>query len=165
MKTRILLLLTFSLIAGNSFAQRDTTQEDSKQTTLTIAGIYGNNANYYGQTAEQKLPFILTNASLRLKNGFYFSAGTYKLINEGGPFLSVLDFSAGFEADISKNLNAAFAHLPLPNHLRLTNAQCGGRRGAVQRGKQHSFAGEQLALHSSNHPPKFGFICGTCLIL
>jgi hypothetical protein len=110
MKTRILLLLTFSLIAGNSFAQRDTTQEEIKQTTLTIAGIYGNNANYYGQTAEQKLPYILTNASLRLKNGFYFSAGTYKLINEGGPFLSVLDFSAGFEADISQNLNAAFGY-------------------------------------------------------
>ena len=98
------------LFAVNSFAQRDTIKHDSKQTTLTLASIYGNNANYYGQTAEQKLPFILTNASLRLKNGFYFSAGTYKLINAGGPFLSVLDFSAGFEADISKNLNAAFGY-------------------------------------------------------
>jgi hypothetical protein len=110
MKRGVILFFSILLFAVNSFAQRDTIQHDSKQTTLTLASIYGNNANYYGQTAEQKLPFILTNASLRLKNGFYFSAGTYKLINAGGPFLSVLDFSAGFEADISKNLNAAFGY-------------------------------------------------------
>jgi hypothetical protein len=110
MKKGVVLLFTALLFVGKSFAQRDTTQEDTKQTTLTLASIYGNNANYYGQTAEQKLPFVLTNASLRLKNGLYFSAGTYKLINAGGPFISVLDFSAGFETDISKNFNAAFGY-------------------------------------------------------
>jgi hypothetical protein len=102
MKRSFILLVFALLFASDSFAQRDSTQEDAKRTTLTLAGIYGNNANYYGQTAEQKLPYVLTNASLRLKSGLYFSAGSYKLINAGGSAISELDLSAGFETDISK---------------------------------------------------------------
>lgn len=55
MKSWIILLVAAVLCAGNTYAQRDSTLEDTKRTTLTLAGIYGNNANYYGQTAEQKL--------------------------------------------------------------------------------------------------------------
>lgn len=110
MKRGIILLIAALLFAGNTFAQSDSTQEDAKRTTLTLAGIYGNNANYYGQTAEQKLPYVLTNAALRLKSGFYFSAGSYKLISAGGPAISELDISAGFEADISKNFNASVGY-------------------------------------------------------
>lgn len=110
MKRAIILLAAALLFAENTFAQRDSTQEDPKRTTLTIAGIYGNNANYFGQTAEQKLPFMLTNASLRLKSGLYFSAGSYKLINAGGPLISEFDLSAGYEVDLSKNFNAAFGY-------------------------------------------------------
>ena len=102
--------MTGLLLAGNTFAQRDSTQEETKRTTLTLAGIYGNNANYYGQTAEQKLPYVLTNAALRLKSGFYFSAGSYKLINAGGSAISELDLSAGFEADIAKNFNGSVGY-------------------------------------------------------
>jgi len=110
MKRAIILLAAALLFAENTFAQRDSTQEDPKRTRLTIAGIYGNNANYFGQTAEQKLPFMLTNASLRLKSGLYFSAGSYKLINAGGPLISEFDLSAGYEVDLSKNFNAAFGY-------------------------------------------------------
>jgi len=110
MKRSFILLVFALLFASDSFAQRDSTQEDAKRTTLTLAGIYGNNANYYGQTAEQKLPYVLTNASLRLKSGLYFSADSYKLINAGGSAISELDLSAGFETDISKNFNAAFGY-------------------------------------------------------
>jgi len=104
----ILLINLFSAVLA--FAQRDSLPDDSKPATLTIAGIYGNNANYFGQTAEQKLPYFLTNASLRLKSGFYFSAGTYKLINAGGSTISELDLSAGFEADLSKQLNISVGY-------------------------------------------------------
>jgi len=103
-------LAALLLFAGNSYAQRDSTEEDVRQTTLTLAGIYGNNANYYGQTAEQKLPYVLTNASLRLKSGLYFSVGSYKLTNAGGPAISEFDLSTGFEVDISKNFNAALGY-------------------------------------------------------
>ncbi len=96
------------LIAGNIFAGDDSTAV--KSTTLTLAAIYGSNANYYGQTAEQRLPYVLTNASLRLKSGFYFSAGAYKLTNTGGSGISEFDLSAGFEAELSKNLNGSLAY-------------------------------------------------------
>jgi len=110
MKRGYILLVTGLLLAGNAFGQRDSTEVEAKRTTLTLAGVYGNNANYYGQTAEEKLPYILTNAALRLKSGFYFSAGSYKLINAGGPVISELDLSAGFEADLAKNFSGSVGY-------------------------------------------------------
>jgi len=110
MKRGYILLVFGLLLAVNTFAQRDSTETEAKRTTLTLAGIYGNNANYYGQTAEDKLPYILTNAALRLKSGFYFSAGSYKLINAGGPVISELDLSAGFEANLAKNFSGSVGY-------------------------------------------------------
>lgn len=108
MKRRFISLMLSLLIAGNIFAGDDSTAV--KSTTLTLAAIYGSNANYYGQTAEQRLPYVLTNASLRLKSGFYFSAGAYKLTSTGGSGISEFDLSAGFEAELSKNLNGSLAY-------------------------------------------------------
>ena len=108
MKRRFISLMLSLLIAGNIFAGDDSTAV--KSTTLTLAAIYGSNANYYGQTAEQRLPYVLTNASLRFKSGFYFSAGAYKLTNTGGSGISEFDLSAGFEAELSKNLNGSLAY-------------------------------------------------------
>lgn len=88
-----------------AIAESDSTQTD--KSTLTLAAIYGNNANYYGQTAEQRLPYILTNASYRLKGGMYFSAGSYKLLNTGSSAISAFDLSAGYEFNISKKFSAA----------------------------------------------------------
>ena len=110
MKRGCILLVTCLLVAANAFAQRDSVDAEAKRTSLTLAGIYGNNANYYGQTAEEKLPYILTNAALRFKNGFYFSAGSYKLINAGGSAISELDLSAGFEADLAKNFSGSIGY-------------------------------------------------------
>ena len=108
MKRRFISLILSLLIAGNIFAGDDSTTV--KRTTLTLAAIYGSNANYYGQTAEQRLPYVLANASLRLKSGFYFSAGSYKLTSTGGSGISEFDLSAGFEAELSKNLSGSLAY-------------------------------------------------------
>lgn len=110
MKRGCILLVTCLLVTVNAFAQRDSIDAEAKRSSLTLAGIYGNNANYYGQTAEEKLPYLLTNASLRLKSGFYFSAGSYKLINAGGSAISELDLSAGFEADLAKNFSGSIGY-------------------------------------------------------
>lgn len=96
------LFLTAQVIANTS---SDSTQ--TKRSTLTLAAIYGNNANYYGQTAEQRLPYILTNASYRLKGGLYFSAGSYKLLNVSGSAISEFDLSAGYEFNFSKKFSGA----------------------------------------------------------
>lgn len=108
MQKRFILLLLGLFVASASMAAVDSTE--TKSSTLTLAAIYGNNANYYGQTAQDRLPYALINASYRLKNGIYFSAGSYKLINFEGPAISELDFSAGFETDFSKRLNACFGY-------------------------------------------------------
>ena len=96
------------LMAGKVLAQRDSTSV--KSNTFTLAAIYGNNANYYGQTAAERLPYILSNATLQLKSGFYLSAGAYKLLNNGGSAISELDLSAGFEASLAKDLSASFGY-------------------------------------------------------
>lgn len=108
MYKRFILLLLSLFFAKAGIAAVDSLE--TKSATLTLAAIYGNNANYYGQTAQDRLPYALVNTSYRLKNGMYFSAGSYKLINYQGPAISELDLSAGFEADISKSLNVSFGY-------------------------------------------------------
>lgn len=108
MKKGFISLVLALLMAGKSYAQVDSSRV--KNATLTLAAIYGNNADYYGQTAEERLPYVLTNASLRLKSGFYFSAGSYKLLNTGSSAISAVDLSAGFETDITKNLSGSFGY-------------------------------------------------------
>ena len=103
--------LTFALIlsiVSSVFAFADSTI--NKSNTLTLAAIYGNNANYYGQTAVERLPYVLSNASLRLKSGFYLSAGAYKLLNQGGSTFSEIDLSAGLEGDLVKDLSGSFGY-------------------------------------------------------
>lgn len=108
MKRGLISLLLALLMAGKSYAQVDSSRV--KNATLTLAAIYGNNADYYGQTAEERLPYFLTNASLRLKSGLYFSAGSYKLLNTGSSGISAVDLSAGFETDITKNLSGSVSY-------------------------------------------------------
>lgn len=109
MKQGFITLILSLVMAGSIFASSDTTILKSNN-TLTLAAIYGNNANYYGQTAAERLPYVLTNASLQLKSGFYLSAGAYKLLNAGGSAISELDLSAGFTADLSKDLSGSLGY-------------------------------------------------------
>jgi len=89
------ILICFSLALPAS-AQQDS----SSKSSLTLAAIYGNTANYYGQTTDEKLPYLLTNATYRLKSGFYISAGVLKLLNCGNAVASV-DLSAGYGFNFS----------------------------------------------------------------
>jgi len=108
-KALIILTLIF-FIGTKAFSQVDSAEVEPKKNTITLAGIYGNNVNYYGQTAEQKLPYFLNNVALSLKNGLFFSVGSYNLINAGGPLISELDLTAGFEHQITKQLNGTIAY-------------------------------------------------------
>ncbi|MFA5245794.1 MAG: hypothetical protein WC380_10880 [Pedobacter sp.] len=105
-KGYFLLFLSVFLTAG-VFAATSSDSTQTPRSTLTLAAIYGNNANYYGQTAEQRLPYILTNASYRLKGGLYFSAGSYKLLNVGGSVISEFDISTGYEFNFSKKFSGS----------------------------------------------------------
>ncbi|MHB1180108.1 MAG: hypothetical protein ACYCZO_17490, partial [Daejeonella sp.] len=108
MKQGIISLILSFFMAGNIFASSDSTA--LKKNTLTLAGIYGNNANYYGQTADERLPYALSNATLQLKSGFYLSAGLYKLLNSTSSGISELDLSAGFDFNLSKDLSGSLGY-------------------------------------------------------
>ncbi len=94
--------------AQDSILTRDTPA--AKTPSLTLAAIYGNNANYYGQTAEERLPYLLTNGSYRLANGIYFSVSGYKLLTNSDATLAEVDLSAGYELDFSKRFSGSFGY-------------------------------------------------------
>jgi len=111
------------MISLSSFqikAQQDTT---IKKTTITAAVLSNSNVSYYGQSTNEKLPYILVNATLRLPSGLYFSVGSYKLLNYGSG-LSETDLGLGFDHDFNDKLNlgAAYTHSFFPANSPLLRA-------------------------------------------
>lgn len=102
------VLFTSLLISAGASAQEDSVEVEKP--SLTLAAIYASNANYYGQTAADRLPYILTNASFRLPSGFYVSASAYRLLNLGGSGVSAVDASAGFNWDVTSRLSAGIGY-------------------------------------------------------
>lgn len=96
----LLLLLTLKVQA----------QEDSlKKTTFTLAALYSSNISYYGQSTNEKLPYILINATVRFPIGIYFSTGSYKLFNYGSG-LSETDLGIGYDYDFNDRLNMGVSY-------------------------------------------------------
>ena len=109
------MLVALGLImSGSIVAAQDTTRVRempvAKTPSLTLAAIYGTNANYYGQTAEERLPYLLTNGSYRLANGIYFSVGGYRLLTNSESGLAEVDLTAGYEVDFTKSLSGSFGY-------------------------------------------------------
>ena len=101
-----LKILTFVICLAtlNLKAQTERAAAPEKA-TLTLAATYGNNVSYFGQATLEKLPYLLTNATFRLSNGLYFSAGSYKLLNIGTG-ISASDLGIGYDHTFSPNFQA-----------------------------------------------------------
>ncbi|SMO46044.1 hypothetical protein [Solitalea koreensis] len=100
-------------------------QADSSKTTLTLAAIYSTNANYYGQVSEEKLPYLLTNATLRLPFGLYFSGSAYRLLNTtGGSVVSAGELGTGLDITMSKSVTStiSFSHAFFPTNSPMLKA-------------------------------------------
>lgn len=104
MRFTSLLLLT-CIVFVKAQAQRDTT----RKTTVTLAALYSSNVSYYGQTTDEKLPYVLANATVRFPFGLYLSAGSYKLLDYGSG-ISETDLGAGFDYDFTDRLSAGMAY-------------------------------------------------------
>lgn len=100
----ILTVLVFLLITAPLlvFGQSDTLSSEKKQNTLTLSAVASSNANYYGQTAAETLPFAYLDLKLRTSWGWYISGGGYQLFKENN-FPSELHLSTGFEFDLGPN--------------------------------------------------------------
>lgn len=95
-----LALLVFLLITTPLFlfGQSDTLSV-KKENTLTLSSLVSSNANYYGQTAAEALPFTYVDVKLRTSWGWYISGGGYQLLKENN-FPSELHLSSGFEFNL-----------------------------------------------------------------
>lgn len=81
-----------------------------KKNTLTLAAVYANNANYYGQKSAEETPYAAVAASYRLKSGFYFTGQTYKLLNENASGVSAASVGVGVNFMLSKALSADLSY-------------------------------------------------------
>ncbi|WP_051189438.1 hypothetical protein [Daejeonella oryzae] len=104
MKYLYILLICGGLVKSSS-AQQDSTAKSS----LTLAAIYGNTANYFGQTTEEKLPYVLSYGAYKLKSGIYFSASALNLLNSSS-IASAVDLSAGYGFNLLKNVPASISY-------------------------------------------------------
>lgn len=109
MKYFCVLFLFFSTFQSMAAADSIQTETTEPPLSLIIAAIYSSNADYFGQTAAERLSYVLTNASLRFSNGIYLSASAYKLFNYGSG-ISAADLGIGYELDITKKLASSFGY-------------------------------------------------------
>lgn len=101
-----------------AFSQTDTTTEDKKKVTLTVGATYANDISYYGQKAEERLPYIAASASLRLPFGLYFTGTGYSLLNNPGAVVAASSAGIGFAFNLGKKLAAdlSYSHTFFPEH-------------------------------------------------
>ena len=101
-----------------AFSQTDSTAEHDKKVTLTVGATYANNVSYYGQKAEESMPYIAASASLRLPFGLYFTGTGYRLLNDSGRVVSASAAGIGFAFNITKKLTAdlSYSHTFFPDN-------------------------------------------------
>ncbi len=111
-----------------SFAQTDSNSSAADSTvaksTLTLAAIYANDASYYGQKAQQTTPYVAVAANYQLKSGFYFTAQSYKLLNDNSSAISAAAVGAGVNFKLAKKLTTdlSYSHSFYPSYSPLLQA-------------------------------------------
>lgn len=107
------LLIISTLLVGSTagFAQADSTATipaDSipkKKNTLTLAAVYANNANYFGQRPEETTPYAALAATYQFKSGFYVTGLAYKLLNDPTADISAANLGVGINWQFNKKLS------------------------------------------------------------
>jgi hypothetical protein len=89
--------------------QSQAQQDSTAKASLTLAAVYGNTANYFGQTTSEKLPYVLSYGAYRLKSGIYFSASALTLLNNTSG-VAAIDLSAGYGFNLAKNVEGNLSY-------------------------------------------------------
>lgn len=118
----VITFIATALLNAACFAQADSTQVAPDTTivnksTLTLGASYANNASYYGQRAQESMPYIAASATYQLRSGIYFSGMAYKLLNDSGAAVSASSLGAGISFNLSKSLTAdiSYSHTFFPS--------------------------------------------------
>lgn len=125
-----LTIFATGVLSASCFAQADSTNAaaatDSipSKATLTLGASYANNASYYGQRAQESMPYVAASATYRLRSGIYFSGMGYKLLNDSGTTVSAASLGAGISFNLSKTLSAdiSYSHTFYPAHSSFLQA-------------------------------------------
>lgn len=129
MKHLFTLLLT-GLASISCFAQADSAvaiaaaDTTPSKSTLTLGASWANNASYYGQRAQEKMPYVAASATYRLRSGIYFTGMGYKLLNDSSTAVSAASLGAGISFNLAKNLSAdiSYSHTFFPAHSSFLQA-------------------------------------------
>lgn len=111
---KILYTLLLCCFATCTFAQEDSVRTlpgspAQPVSALTLGATYGSNENYYGQTPEDKLPYLLFYSAYSSKRGFTLSLSAEKLLSSGYG-VAATDITAGYNFRPAKNLGINFAY-------------------------------------------------------
>lgn len=119
---RIIALSVLWLSGLGAYAQEDST--GGKKITFTAGAMYTSDASYYGQRAEESLPYVAASASIRLPSGIYFSGVGLRLLNDSANIVSASAASAGISFNISKKLVAdvSYTHTFFPSNSPFLHA-------------------------------------------
>jgi len=122
----LILLIMLGMSSAFCFGQTDSAATDSipAKSTLTLAAVYANDASYYGQKAQQKNPYVAIAANYQLKSGFYFTAQSYKLLNDNTSSVSAAAIGAGVNFKLGKKLttDVSYSHSFYPSYSPLLQA-------------------------------------------
>ncbi|MCW3093641.1 MAG: hypothetical protein JWP81_4710 [Ferruginibacter sp.] len=112
---------TATIAGDTTLTARDTTIPKS---TLTIGAVYANNASYYGQKSAESTPYAALAVSYRHKSGIYFTALSYKLLNDKNNGVSATSAGAGVTFKPGKKLSADlnYSHSFYPAYSPLLQA-------------------------------------------
>jgi hypothetical protein len=102
----ILFSIVMALCSQFCLAQTDSTAVDSasSKSTLTLAALYSNDADYYGQRAAETIPYAAVAVNYQLPSGIYFTGQTYKLLKDNSSTLSAGNLGAGVNFKLAKHL-------------------------------------------------------------
>ncbi|HJY23214.1 MAG TPA: hypothetical protein VJ279_10035 [Hanamia sp.] len=124
----IIVFTIMAISSGYCFGQTDsageTTDSIPAKSTVTLGAVYANDASYYGQKANESTPYVAVAANYQLTSGIYFTAQSYKLLNENTSTVSAVSLGAGVGFNLSKNLSAdlSYSHSFYPEYSPLLQA-------------------------------------------
>jgi hypothetical protein len=126
---QFLTLIALCMIENWCLGQTDsipTAPADSTKPkpSLTIGVVYCNNADYYGQVAEQAIQYAATAATYKMTSGIYFTGLAYRILNDSNHTVSAENIRAGIDIKLNKRFSTdiSFSHSFYPGYSPLLQA-------------------------------------------
>ncbi|WP_114791420.1 hypothetical protein U0035_00850 [Niabella yanshanensis] len=110
------LIAFFTWVIGMAQSGGDSTRlplTDSiqaKKSTFTIGAVYANDASYYGQRSDERLPYVALAAAYHHRSGFYLTGMGYRLLNDSARLASAYSLGAGFSFPLGKSFTADLSY-------------------------------------------------------